>query len=142
MTRPLVVWAGAHGAQLALEAREHAVVGQRLAAGEVDAAGRRVAGVHGALVTVGAAQSNHCRMTAAAGARLGLETHLVVSGDRVDHRSDVFSVGACLYELVTNRHPFTGNTEFNTLENIRRLTPPENSRCPAVEKPISCSLNS
>ncbi|MFN3255867.1 MAG: 1-aminocyclopropane-1-carboxylate deaminase/D-cysteine desulfhydrase [Ilumatobacter sp.] len=34
-----------------------------------------------ALVTVGAAQSNHCRMTAAAGARLGLEVHLVVSGD-------------------------------------------------------------
>ena len=35
-----------------------------------------------ALVTVGAAQSNHCRMTAAAGARLGLDVHLVLSGDR------------------------------------------------------------
>lgn len=37
---------------------------------------------HGAdcLVTVGAAQSNHCRMTAAAGARLGLDVHLVLSG--------------------------------------------------------------
>jgi 1-aminocyclopropane-1-carboxylate deaminase/D-cysteine desulfhydrase-like pyridoxal-dependent ACC family enzyme len=34
------------------------------------------------LVTVGAAQSNHCRMTAAAGAMLGLEVHLVLSGDR------------------------------------------------------------
>ena len=33
------------------------------------------------LVTVGAAQSNHCRMTAAAGAELGLEVHLVLSGD-------------------------------------------------------------
>lgn len=32
------------------------------------------------LVTVGAAQSNHCRMTAAAGARLGLDVHLVLSG--------------------------------------------------------------
>ncbi len=38
----------------------------------------------GALVTVGAAQSNHCRMTAAAGARLGLEVHLVLSGDRLE----------------------------------------------------------
>jgi 1-aminocyclopropane-1-carboxylate deaminase/D-cysteine desulfhydrase-like pyridoxal-dependent ACC family enzyme len=39
---------------------------------------------HGArsLVTVGAAQSNHCRMTAAAGAVLGLEVHLVLSGER------------------------------------------------------------
>lgn len=34
------------------------------------------------LVTVGAAQSNHCRMTAAAGARLGLDTHLVLAGSR------------------------------------------------------------
>jgi 1-aminocyclopropane-1-carboxylate deaminase/D-cysteine desulfhydrase-like pyridoxal-dependent ACC family enzyme len=34
------------------------------------------------LITVGAGQSNHCRMTAAAGARLGLETHLVLSGDK------------------------------------------------------------
>ncbi|BAN03960.1 1-aminocyclopropane-1-carboxylate deaminase/D-cysteine desulfhydrase [Ilumatobacter coccineus] len=33
------------------------------------------------LITVGAAQSNHCRMTAAAGARLGLEVHLILSGD-------------------------------------------------------------
>jgi 1-aminocyclopropane-1-carboxylate deaminase/D-cysteine desulfhydrase-like pyridoxal-dependent ACC family enzyme len=34
------------------------------------------------LITVGAGQSNHCRMTAAAGARLGLETHLVLGGDK------------------------------------------------------------
>jgi 1-aminocyclopropane-1-carboxylate deaminase/D-cysteine desulfhydrase-like pyridoxal-dependent ACC family enzyme len=36
------------------------------------------------LVTVGAGQSNHCRMTAAAGAKLGLEVHLVLSGDQPD----------------------------------------------------------
>ncbi|MHB1091066.1 MAG: pyridoxal-phosphate dependent enzyme [Ilumatobacteraceae bacterium] len=33
------------------------------------------------LVTVGAAQSNHCRMTAAAGACMGLDVHLVLSGE-------------------------------------------------------------
>ena len=43
--------------------------------GDAVAAGSR------ALITVGASQSNHCRMTAAAGARLGLEVHLVLSGD-------------------------------------------------------------
>ena len=37
------------------------------------------------LVTVGAGQSNHCRMTAAAGAVLGWETHLVLAGRRPDH---------------------------------------------------------
>jgi 1-aminocyclopropane-1-carboxylate deaminase/D-cysteine desulfhydrase-like pyridoxal-dependent ACC family enzyme len=44
--------------------------------GAAQAAGAR------SLVTVGAAQSNHCRMTAAAGAVLGLEVHLVLSGER------------------------------------------------------------
>lgn len=34
------------------------------------------------LVTVGASQSNHCRMTAAAGAVLGVDVHLVLAGDR------------------------------------------------------------
>jgi 1-aminocyclopropane-1-carboxylate deaminase/D-cysteine desulfhydrase-like pyridoxal-dependent ACC family enzyme len=33
------------------------------------------------LVTLGAAQSNHCRMTAAAGAVLGLDVHLVLGAD-------------------------------------------------------------
>jgi 1-aminocyclopropane-1-carboxylate deaminase/D-cysteine desulfhydrase-like pyridoxal-dependent ACC family enzyme len=33
------------------------------------------------IVTVGAAQSNHCRQTAAAGAVLGLPVHLVLGGD-------------------------------------------------------------
>jgi 1-aminocyclopropane-1-carboxylate deaminase/D-cysteine desulfhydrase-like pyridoxal-dependent ACC family enzyme len=41
----------------------------------------RAAGAR-SLVTVGAAQSNHCRMTAAAGAVLGLEVHLVLAGER------------------------------------------------------------
>ncbi len=44
--------------------------------------GHAIANGARSLVTVGAAQSNHCRMTAAAGALLGLEVHLVVSGDR------------------------------------------------------------
>jgi 1-aminocyclopropane-1-carboxylate deaminase/D-cysteine desulfhydrase-like pyridoxal-dependent ACC family enzyme len=47
--------------------------------GEAREAGAR------SLVTVGADQSNHCRMTAAAGAVLGLDVHLVMSGDRPDH---------------------------------------------------------
>ena len=43
-----------------------------------------VAGGSDVLVTVGGAQSNHCRMTAAAGARLGLPVHIVLGGGRPD----------------------------------------------------------
>lgn len=43
--------------------------------------GDAVAAGADALVTVGASQSNHCRMTAAAGAVLGIDVHLVLSGD-------------------------------------------------------------
>lgn len=47
--------------------------------------GAAVANGARSLVTVGAGQSNHCRMTAAAGALLGLEVHLVLAGDAPDH---------------------------------------------------------
>jgi len=47
--------------------------------------GAAVAAGAKSLVTVGAGQSNHCRMTAAAGALLGLEVHLILSGERPDH---------------------------------------------------------
>src|SRR4026209_267149 len=46
-----------------------------LSGGAISASARSV-------VTVGAAQSNHCRLTAAAGAVLGIEVHLVLSGNR------------------------------------------------------------
>ncbi|CAN5749530.1 D-cysteine desulfhydrase [soil metagenome] len=61
---------------------------------------------HGArsLVTVGAAQSNHCRMTAAAGAVLGLETHLVMSGDRPDR----FEGNQLLSEMFGAQFHFVG----------------------------------
>ncbi|NRA72164.1 MAG: D-cysteine desulfhydrase family protein [Gammaproteobacteria bacterium] len=37
------------------------------------------------IVTAGAAQSNHCRQTAAAAAKLGLECHLVLGGQEPQH---------------------------------------------------------
>lgn len=36
------------------------------------------------IITAGAAQSNHCRQTAAAAAQLGMECHLVLGGDKPD----------------------------------------------------------
>lgn len=60
-----------------------------------------------ALVTVGAAQSNHCRMTAAAGAVLGLETHLVLAGEE----PDIASGNQILSALFGAQLHFTGAAE-------------------------------
>jgi len=66
------------------------------------------------LVTVGAGQSNHCRMTAAAGAVLGWETHLVLAGDR----PDVLEGNQLLSERFGAHQHFTGAgpAEWGVLE--------------------------
>ena len=40
------------------------------------------------------------------------------------HHSDIFSVGAVFYELLTNQAPFTGNDPIEILENLRSQNPP------------------
>jgi hypothetical protein len=40
------------------------------------------------------------------------------------HHSDIFSVGAVFYELLTSRAPFTGNDPIEILENLRSHDPP------------------
>lgn len=46
-----------------------------------------------------------------------------ISGLPVDHRSDLFSVGVLLYELVTGARPFSGNNEYELMEAIVRRAP-------------------
>jgi len=69
------------------------------------------------LITVGAGQSNHCRMTAAAGALLGLEVHLVLAGDR----SAVLEGNQLLSERFGAHQHFTGAgpAEWGLLEIAR-----------------------
>lgn len=47
-------------------------------------------------------------------------------GEAATSASDVFSLGALLYELWTNRHPFTGDTPLDVFEAIecRQVAPP------------------
>ena len=45
-------------------------------------------------------------------------------GKSVDHRSDIFSIGIILYEMVTGQRPFTGQTAASVLSSIIKETPP------------------
>jgi hypothetical protein len=41
------------------------------------------------------------------------------SGQSLDSRSDLFSLGTCVYEMLTAKRPFEGESELKTLELIR-----------------------
>lgn len=45
-------------------------------------------------------------------------------GKSVDARSDIFSLGAVIYEMVTQRKPFDGETPSDVLASILRTEPP------------------
>ena len=45
-------------------------------------------------------------------------------GRQVDARSDVFSFGAVLYEMLTGRRPFAGNSDLGVITSILRDQPP------------------
>src|ERR1700690_1787039 len=46
-------------------------------------------------------------------------------GKAVDHRSDIFSIGAILYETLTGCRAFRGETEVDTITAVLKENPPE-----------------
>src|SRR5215475_10408685 len=44
-------------------------------------------------------------------------------GEELDSRTDLFSLGAVLYQMITGKHPFPGSTSAVVFENILRNTP-------------------
>jgi serine/threonine protein kinase/Tol biopolymer transport system component len=51
-----------------------------------------------------------------------------VRGQPVDHRSDIFSLGAILHEMLTGRRVFRGESAVDTMSAILREDPPEVSQ--------------
>lgn len=41
-------------------------------------------------------------------------------GELVDHRSDIFAVGVLLYEMLTGQRLFNGQTDYQTIELVRK----------------------
>ena len=65
-----------------------------------------------------------------------------VRGLPVDARSDVFSVGTVLYEMLTGVHVFHDEGDFATMERVRRAEfPPAATHNPAVDAELDDILN-
>ncbi len=66
-----------------------------------------------------------------------------VRGDPADHRSDLFSFGAVLHEMLTHQPPFEGDSPQEVMENILHAEPPLPSELnPHVPRALDAMVSS
>jgi serine/threonine-protein kinase len=92
--------------------------------------------------------SGQARAAASSADGVGADPHGVAGylspeqavGGTIDERSDVFSFGVLLHEMLTGRNPFTGATPSATVMNVIRLSPPPPSLSIASAPPALDAL--
>lgn len=63
-----------------------------------------------------------------------------VKGEPTDHRSDIFSFGAVLYELATGKRAFQAGSSVETMHAILREEPPELQTDPSTVPPALATI--
>ena len=114
-------------------AHEHGVVHRDVKPDNV-----MLSGAHAIVVDFGIAkavgQSRADETLTSAGMSLGTPAYMApeqASGDGViDHRADVYAVGAMLFEMISGAPPFTGNWQQIVLEKFAKEAPSLASRAP------------
>jgi hypothetical protein len=62
-------------------------------------------------------------------------------GKAIDRRSDLFSLGLVLYEMVADQRPFTGASEMSILETVRQCQiPPPSSANPRIPERLDATV--
>lgn len=82
---------------------------------------------HTTLTDFGLVRAAHSARLTEAGATVGTLEYMApeqLGGDEIDWRSDVYSLGVVVYELLAGRTPFTGDTPFSVMQKVMYEPPP------------------
>lgn len=62
----------------------------------------------------------------------------VINGDLYEPKSDVWSLGVCLYKLLSDKYPFRGINNFEVIDEIHKANIPKLMQHPSLD---NCSAN-